>query len=179
MSATVKVWDPFVRIFHWSLVSSFAVAWVSADDWSELHEWAGYAAAALVSARLLWGLFGARYAKFTQFVQSPMAVSRYLWAVIQGREKRYLGHNPAGGAMIVLLMATMAGLCASGYLYTTDTFWGVAWVEALHETLANLLLGLVILHVAGVVWASVKHRENLVRAMLTGRKRAADLPDVS
>lgn len=169
---TVRVWDPLVRVFHWSLAFSFVVAWVSADEWDALHIWAGYAASALIAFRLVWGLVGPRYARFSQFVYSPGTVAAYLGELMSGRERRYLGHNPAGGAMILLLIVTLAALCLTGWMYTLDMFWGADWVEELHEALANFLLILVGLHLAGVVLASLKHQENLVRAMITGRKRA-------
>lgn len=171
-NASVRVWDPLVRFFHWSLVASFAVAWISADEWDDLHIWAGYAAGALIAFRLVWGLLGPRYARFGQFVRSPGAVAAYLKDIVSGRERRYLGHNPAGGAMILALILSLAALCLTGWMYTLDMFWGVEWVEETHEVLANLLLVLVALHLAGVVLASLKHQENLVRAMITGRKRA-------
>ncbi|SMF64595.1 Cytochrome b [Tistlia consotensis] len=174
----VRVWDPLVRLFHWSLVLSFAVAWLSAEEIRALHYWAGYAAGGLIAFRLLWGLVGPRHARFARFVKRPAAVRRYLGEVLRGREARHLGHNPAGGAMIVALLASMAGLCLTGWLGTTDAFWGVDWVEGLHEVLANLLLGLVGLHLAGVLLASLRHRENLVRAMVTGRKRPPEPGDV-
>lgn len=179
MATTVKIWDPLVRVFHWSLVASFATAWASAEDWNDLHQWAGYAAGALITFRLLWGLVGTRYARFAQFVRSPGAVAAYLRDILTGRERRYLGHNPAGGMMIVALIACMAALCVTGWLYTTDAFWGEEWVEETHEILANLLLALVGLHVAGVLVAGFRHRENLVRAMFTGRKRAPSTGDVT
>jgi cytochrome b len=172
MATTVRVWDPLVRIFHWSLVASFVVAWISADEWDALHIWAGYAAAALIAFRLVWGLIGPRYARFTQFLCTPGAVVAYLKDLMSGRERRYLGHNPAGGAMILALILSLAALCLSGWMSTLDMFWGENWVQELHEALANLLLALVGLHLAGVFLASLKHHENLVRAMITGRKRA-------
>lgn len=177
MNATVKVWDPLVRIFHWSLVTSFAVAWISADHWQDLHELAGYTAAALVVVRLVWGLIGPRHARFGQFVRAPGEVARYLGALLRGRERRHLGHNPAGGAMVVCLLGGLILLTASGWLQT-DLFWGEEWVEEVHEALANLLLLLAAVHVAGVLLASLRHRENLVRAMLTGRKRAPGPADI-
>lgn len=179
MRATVKVWDPLVRIFHWSLVTSFAVAWFSADDMRKLHEFAGYAAGALVAFRLVWGVVGTRYARFGQFVRGPGLTLAYARAVSRGNEARYLGHNPLGAAMIVCLLATMATIVLTGWMQTTDTYWGVAWVETVHKTGANVMLGLVALHVAGVVFSSLRHRENLVRSMLTGRKAAAETGDVA
>ena len=177
-AGTVKVWDPLVRVFHWCLVASFAIAWLSADEWDDLNIWAGYAAAALIAFRLVWGLMGTRYARFAQFVRSPGTVAAYLRDILTGRERRYLGHNPAGGLMILALIGCMAALCLTGWLYTTDAFWGVEWVEETHEVLANALLALVGLHVAGVIIAGLRHRENLVRAMVTGRKRAPEPQDV-
>ncbi|QEP44531.1 hypothetical protein D5085_16160 [Ectothiorhodospiraceae bacterium BW-2] len=90
---------------------------------------------------------------------------------MRGSEPRYLGHNPAGAAMIVLLLLSLTGLCATGILYTTDLFWGVEWVEELHEALAHLLLGLVAVHIIGVIFTGRRHQENLPRAMITGYKR--------
>lgn len=175
---TVKVWDPIVRLFHWCLVVSFAVAWLTADTWDGIHEFAGYAAAALIGFRLIWGLVGPRYARFSQFVRSPGETLRYLGNMIRGTERRHLGHNPAGGMMIIGLIVALAGTALTGWMYTTDAFWGVAWVEETHEFLANLMLVLVTLHVAGVVFASFRHRENLARAMVIGRKRAPQSGDV-
>jgi len=176
--ATTRVWDLFVRIFHWSLAASFAVAWISGDDWKSLHIWAGYAAGALIAMRLLWGVMGTHYARFTQFVRPPLVVADYLRDVATGREARYLGHNPAGGAMILALLVTLAGLSVSGWLLTTDAFWGSEAMEGIHEMLAYLALVLVALHIVGIAFASVRHHENLVRAMITGRKRMSGPADV-
>ncbi len=174
---TVKVWDPFVRIFHWALVLCFTVAWLSADEWQDLHELAGYTVAALVLLRIVWGFTGTRYARFSQFVRSPGSVLGYLKAMRTGHEARHIGHNPAGGMMVLVLLASLALLTLSGWL-GTDLFWGEEWVEELHEWMGNLLLLLVGLHVGGVVLASLRHRESLVKAMLTGRKRAVGDQDI-
>jgi cytochrome b len=128
--------------------------------------------------RLIWGVVGTPHARFSQFVKSPLVVANYLKDIVTGREVRHLGHNPAGGAMIVALLATLIGLCISGWLMTTDAFWGSEMMEDIHETLANLALTLVGLHVAGVLWASFRHHENLIRAMVTGRKRVPEPGDV-
>lgn len=178
MEQTIKVWDPLVRLFHWSLVVSFAIAWLTADEWDDLHEWAGYAAAALIGFRLLWGLAGPRYARFRQFVRSPGTVMDYIRASVRGNEPRYLGHNPAGAVMIVGLILAMAGTALTGWMYTLDAFWGVDWVEETHELLADLMLVMVGVHVAGVIVASLRHKENLVRAMINGRKRAPGDTDI-
>ncbi len=175
---TVKVWDPLVRIFHWTLVASFAIAWLPADEVKSLHEWAGYAAASLIAFRLVWGLVGPKYARFSQFVRSPPTVVRYVRSMARGHEARYIGHNPAGGLMIVGLILAMAGTALTGWMYTTDAYWGVEWVEETHEALANLMLAMVLVHLGGVALASLRHKENLVRAMIVGRKRAPGTTDV-
>jgi len=167
----VAVWDPLVRLFHWSMVASFAVAWFSAARSDDIHMWAGYVAALLVAIRLLWGLAGTRHARFSDFVRSPAAVIAYLRDVAVNREARYLGHNPAGGAMIVLLLAAISVTAFTGWLETTDTYYGVQWVQDTHSYVAHGMLLLIALHLCGVALASVRHKENLVRAMITGRKR--------
>jgi cytochrome b len=126
---SVSVWDPVVRIFHWSLVLSMGIAWLSTNSFEDLHSWAGYVAGALIALRLLWGFIGTRYARFVQFVKPPRSVLEYLRAMAAGREARYLGHNPAGGAMIVVLIIAAAATAISGWMLTTDAFWGVAWAQ--------------------------------------------------
>lgn len=179
--ATVKVWDVFVRVFHWSLVASFAVAFLSGEerDLRTLHYWAGYAAAALVGLRVLWGLVGTHYARFSQFVHGPRTTLDYVKDVITGREARYLGHNPAGGVMVILLLISILGVSLTGHLMTTDAFWGSEEMEEAHEILANGMLVLVALHIGGVIFESVRHHESLVKAMITGRKKAPLPGDVT
>jgi len=178
---TVKVWDPFVRVFHWSLVASFAVAFLVGEerDLRTLHLWAGYSAAALVALRIVWGLLGTRYARFSQFVHGPRQVLGYAVEVAKGREARHIGHNPAGGAMVVALLVSMLGVSLTGHLMTTDQFWGSEAMEEAHELLANGMLVLVALHLAGVILESVRHRESLIKAMVTGRKRAPAEGDIA
>lgn len=170
----VKVWDLALRLFHWSLLASFTFAWVTADEWDRAHELAGYAIIALLVFRLFWGFAGSRYARFGSFFYGPKAVISYLKDIRAGKPKRYLGHNPAGSAMILALLIGLICISASGYAMTTNMFWGVEWVEELHEIAANLTLMLAGLHVAGVLYSSFKHRENLALAMITGRKRRSN-----
>jgi len=169
--AEVRVWDPLVRIFHWSLVIAFATAWLSAEESGRIHRLAGYVVLGLIGFRLVWGVIGTPHARFAAFVRGPGAVLRYLGA-LRRRPARHLGHNPAGGAMVIALLALLAVIAGSGCLLTTDTFWGVEWVAGLHAAAANLALVLISLHVLGVVISSLIERENLVLAMITGRKRA-------
>lgn len=170
--ATVKVWDPLVRIAHWSLATLFAVAYATGDDIEKVHIAAGYTIAGLVAFRVIWGLVGPKHARFTNFVRSPRETLAYLRDVALLRAPRYIGHNPAGGAMIVALLLMIAGSCVTGYLMTTDAYWGSKALEEVHEAFANVTVGLVVFHVLGVLIASFEHRENLVKAMFTGRKRA-------
>lgn len=168
----MRVWDPFVRIFHWSLVSCFVIAYLSRHDSAAIHHLAGYAAGGLVILRVVWGVLGTRYARFSSFVRHPRTVFSYLRDIATGREARHIGHNPAGGAMIVALLLAIAGIATTGYMMTTDAFWGIEWVEEAHAALVYGTLGLIALHVGGVILASVEHGENLAKAMVTGRKRA-------
>lgn len=211
MNETVKVWDPLVRIGHWVLVTAFFVAYFTEDDFLTQHVWAGYTVAGVIVFRVCWGFVGTENARFGSFVCSPRTTLSYLVAIARNQAKRYIGHNPAGGAMIVALLLALSVTTVSGLeLYaieenagplaaftarnalSTDMVFADAnadrygsdsdddneresdeelW-EEVHEVSANLTLFLVILHISGVVLASVTHRENLVKAMFTGRKRA-------
>ena len=171
----MRVWDAFVRIAHWTLVSSVVAAWFARGA---PHEWLGYAALVVVLLRIVWGFSGPRYARFAQFVRAPSPTLAYAERVLAREEERYLGHNPLGGWMIVALLGMLILVSVSGWLVTTDRYWGVEWVEDLHEALADALVALALLHVGGVVYASLRHRENLVGAMLTGRKRPPAAGDV-
>jgi cytochrome b len=168
----VRVWDPFVRIFHWSLVGLFVLAFATGDETEGLHLTAGYAIAGLVLVRIVWGFVGPRHARFSDFVRTPREVTDYVRSAIRLRAPRYLGHNPAGGAMIIALLTMLIGISATGFMMTTDAFWGAQWVEDLNKGVVYATLGLIALHVGGVVFASIEHGENLLKAMITGRKRA-------
>lgn len=170
--AFVRVWDPFVRVFHWSLVFLFAVAFISGDESETLHLVAGYIIAGLVALRIIWGLIGTRYARFKNFVTGPRAVADFLSKSLRLEAPRYIGHNPAGGAMVLALLLLMIALAITGHLMVTETFWGSKEMEEIHEALANISLVLVGLHLVGVVLAGYEHGENLIRAMFTGLKRA-------
>jgi cytochrome b len=172
-ASTIPIWDPLVRIGHWLLALSTLCAWLTRHSPGPWHEWLGYASLAIVGVRVAWGWLGARHARFAEFVRGPRTTLAYARALLGGREPRTLGHNPLGGWMIVTLLVTVTLVGASGWLYTTDRFWGVEWVETLHRWLTNVLWVFVGLHLAGVLYTSLRHRENLVSAMLHGRKRAA------
>ncbi len=167
----IKVWDLMVRLFHWSLVIAFTVAWLTGDELKRVHEWAGYAIVGLLMVRVIWGFVGTSYARFRNFVCRPSTILSFLLDTARFRAKRYLGHNPAGGAMVIALLLVLTATTATGIMMTSDAYWGVEWVEDVHEIAANLAIVLVGLHLVGVLVASVEHRENLVGAMITGRKR--------
>jgi cytochrome b len=163
-----------VRILHWSLVGSVIGAWITREGEDVLHVQFGYVVLGIVVARVIWGFIGFRHARFVDFVRSPREMIAYLRSIIAHRERRYVGHNPLGGWMILALLATITGICVTGWLYTTDAYWGVAWVGELHASLTDLLIALVMLHILGVVFTSIRQRENLVKAMVTGTKRVRE-----
>lgn len=176
--ATVRVWDPLVRVFHWSLATTVLTAYfVTQDD--KIHENAGYLALGLVGLRLVWGFVGTRYALFSEFVRRPAVAIGYLRDLTRGRARRYLGHNPAGGWSILALLLLVAVVAISGILMNTDRFWGDPLVEDIHNVSANVMMGVVILHLCGVLASSFAHKENLVIAMISGRKRRGKHADPS
>ncbi|WP_298835180.1 cytochrome b/b6 domain-containing protein [uncultured Piscinibacter sp.] len=164
------VWDVPVRVFHWLLVASFAGAWITAESehWRLVHVTLGYTMAGLVAFRVLWGLVGTRYARFSSFVRGPRAAFAYLRSLLGRSPEHHTGHNPAGALAIVGLLALIGVTAASGFATYNDL--GGEWLEELHELAANGLMALVVIHVAGVVVGSLVHKENLVRSMFTGRK---------
>ena len=182
----IKVWDPLLRIFHWSLVSLFLFAFITEDDFLDLHVIAGYIIIGLIVFRLIWGVIGPRHARFSNFVQSPSQVKSYLKDVLLFRAKRYLGHNPAGGAMVIALLVSITmtvffGMLTYGAMEFSGPLAGMVsgvsdtlaeGFEEVHEFFANFTLFLVGLHVIGVVVASLQHRENLVQSMIDGYKQA-------
>jgi cytochrome b len=212
----VRVWDPFVRASHWLVALGFFVAYFTEDELLGPHVWAGYLVGALVVLRIIWGFIGPRYARFSDFIYGPAKVLGYLAKLISGGAKRYIGHSPAGGAMVIALEVCLAATVATGLMVYAEekgagplaSFYapaessvpaqvaqeraggleeeegedeegegreggrGESGVGEAHEFLANLTLVLVVLHIVGVILASVVHHENLARAMVTGRKRA-------
>lgn len=168
--ATVEVWDPFIRIFHWSLVVLFALAWVT-EDLQWLHQPVGYAILGLVVLRVVWGFVGSRHARFADFVRSPSVTLAYARDLIAGRAPHFHSHNPLAAVMILSLLAMLIATAASGWMMTLDAYRSAEWLEDFHEGLASVTLALVGLHVLAVAIMTVVHGENLVLAMITGRKR--------
>lgn len=185
--AAVKVWDLFIRCFHWSMVLGCVTAFISGElHAATLHEFVGYALCVLLAARVYWGFKGSEHACFRSFIFPPSEVLAYVRAMFKGHPKHYFGHNPAGALMVFILIGLLALLIASGLLTLgTIDFGGPLTFLAnrlsdetsyasrhLHEILANVGFALVLLHVLGVAMGSIQHNENLVRAMLTGKKKS-------
>jgi cytochrome b len=166
--STILVWDLPLRIFHWTLAGSFAVAFVTAESerWRDMHALAGYTAIALVAFRLLWGFVGPRHARFASFRFSPRRAVDYLRSLVFGRAAHFAGHNPAGAIAIYAMLAAIAVVVATGIVALDE---GRVMGE-IHEGAANLMLALVAVHVVGVIVGSLAHRENLAKSMLTGYK---------
>lgn len=169
-SQKILVWDMPVRIFHWLMVLSFAGAYLTAESerWRLLHVTLGYTMAGLVIFRILWGLIGTRYARFSSFVHGPDVVKRYVEALMRGRPEHHTGHNPAGALAIIALLGLTLVVALTGWVTYYEI--GSNRLEDTHEAAANVMLAIVLVHVAGVVLASWLHRENLVFAMFSGRK---------
>lgn len=177
----VLVWDILVRVFHWSLVLFFAIAYLTEDDWIKIHSYAGYTIFFLLVFRLLWGVIGTKYARFSDFLATPKEAIKYLSEELKGDAKHYLGHNPAGAVMIVALIVSIFFTVISGVIIFAIeghgplalaffTSWSGELLEEVHELAANFTLLLIFLHVGGVIFSSFLQEENLVKAMVTGRK---------
>jgi len=179
----IKVWDLPLRLFHWLLVAGFVVAYLTEDELLTVHVWAGYLVFGLLLFRLVWGFIGSDYARFSNFLCSPVKTVIYVKDVVALKAKRYLGHNPAGAAMIMLLLVSLLMTSITGFaVYGADQGAGPLanivgssneelW-EEVHEFFANFTLLLVFVHIAGVVVESLIHRENLAKAMWHGYKKS-------
>jgi cytochrome b len=174
-SGQIQVWDLAVRLFHWSLVGTVILAYLVIDP-RQIHRTLGYIVIGLIAFRLIWGGIGTRHARFANFVPGPRRLMAYLRDLLNGRETRYLGHNPAGSAMVLMLLATLGAVGATGYMMGMDAYFGQSWVEHTHELFVDILFFLIICHVAGVIYASWRHKENLVKSMLTGKKDIHERP---
>lgn len=169
---TVRVWDPVVRIFHWSVVTGCVLNLFVLAPGRTYHRYVGYTIAAAVLIRVIWGFVGPRHARFSDFFPTPRRLLAYVPALLRGEEPRHLGHNPLAAVMMLALMALLVATAATGWMSRLDYFWGDDWIGELHGALANGILVLALVHAAAAIVESYRHRENLVWSMVTGRKRA-------
>jgi cytochrome b len=172
MSQRILVWDIPTRVFHWSFALSFAGAFLTAESerYRDIHLALGYTFLGLIVFRVIWGFVGSRYARFSAFLYKPAEIFDYLRSLLNRQAKSYIGHNPAGSVAIFLLLGLGLLIGVSGVLL--DFEMGGEMFEELHEAIPNIMLAVVVLHIAGVVLSSWLHRENLVRSMVTGYKNA-------
>jgi cytochrome b len=166
----ILVWDLPTRLGHWLMAGGFALAWLTAESetWRLVHVAAGSTVVAVALFRLFWGFIGTRHARYENFVRSPQAAWRYLKSLLSSTPHHHTGHNPAGGWAILALLSLALLAGTTGWLNYQEI--GGDWLEELHEGLAATMLAVVFVHLGGVLVGSLAHRENLARAMITGRK---------
>ncbi|WP_271582181.1 cytochrome b/b6 domain-containing protein [Bradyrhizobium sp. CCBAU 45389] len=170
-SRTVAVWDLPLRLWHWAFAASILAAWFTPTVYDRLHRIVGYTVLGLLAFRLVWGFWGSRYSRFRMVGVRLRAGPRYLWNLRRGITGRYIGLNPAGTLMLVALLLATAVSAITGAMSVTVTFFGLWWVEDTHHYSSDAVIVLVVLHVLGVLLMGLLQRENLIRAMITGRKR--------
>jgi cytochrome b len=170
-SRTVAVWDLPLRLWHWALAVSILAAWFTPTVYDTLHRIVGYTVLGLLAFRLVWGFWGSRYSRFRMVGVRLRAAPHYLWNLRRGMTGRYIGLNPAGTSMLVALLLAIAVSAITGAMSVTVTFFGLWWVEDTHAIASDAVIVLAVVHVLGVVLMGLLQRENLIRAMFTGRKR--------
>ena len=170
-SRTISVWDLPLRLWHWALAACVLAAWFTPTVYDGLHRILGYTVLGLLAFRLAWGFLGSRYSRFRMVGVRLRSAPGYLWNLRRGMTGRYIGLNPAGTLMLVALLLSLAVSAITGAMSVTVTFFGVWWVEDTHHYSSDAVIVLVVLHVVGVVMMGLLQRENLIRAMITGRKR--------
>lgn len=169
---TLRLWDPLVRLFHWSMAAAFIANYCFTEEGDDWHRWFGYYAVGWLAIRGVWGFIGTPAARWTDFWPTRARLAEHLRALLGGRPYHRLGHSPLGALVMILMMALMLGLGLSGFLMEeVDYFWGEDWIEELHELFANGLLALVGLHLLAALVESVRLRENLPLSMITGKRR--------
>lgn len=169
---TLRLWDPLVRLFHWSLAAAFIANYFFTEEGDDWHRWFGYYAVGWLAIRGVWGFIGTPAARWTDFWPTRARLAEHLRALLGGRPYHRLGHSPLGALVMILMMVLMLGLGLSGFLMEeVDYFWGEDWIEELHELFANGLMALVGLHVLAALVESVRLRENLPLSMITGKRR--------
>ena len=175
---SVVVWDPVVRLFHWLVLVGFMANMFVAEEGKLVHRWIGYGILALIVVRLVWGFVGSAYARFSNFVPTPSALCGYVKALSAGREPRYIGHNPAAAIMMITLVLLLVFCGITGWMQGLDVFWGNEWVQDVHKLSAYAILALAGIHSMAALIESLRHHENLIWSMMTGRKRAPAGSDI-
>ena len=174
-AATEKLWDPLVRLFHWSLVFIFFANYFFNEEGDDWHQWLGYAAVAWLVVRFVWGFFGRGAARWADFFPTPARLSTHIRALVRGEAYHRMGHSPLGGLVMVIMMLCILSLGITGYMMQEiDYFWGEDWLEDLHGWIANSLLALVIVHVFAALFESYRLKENLPLSMVTGKRSKLD-----
>lgn len=168
---SLMVWDPLVRLIHWSLALTILLNGVFVDEESSLHGWIGYAAVCLVVVRLVWGFIGPRHARFSAFPPNPVSAYKQLTALFKDDRTVHWSHNPLGALMVYNIWLTVLFLGATGHMMGTIQFFGVEWVEEAHEIAFVWLLVSIMLHVIGVIFDTWRTGVHLIRSMIDGRKR--------
>jgi len=178
----IVVWDPLVRLFHWTLVITCITAYVTQEENYELHLQSGYLIIGLICFRIIWGFIGSDHARFSDFVYRPATILKYLKERRNSQARRYLGHNPAGGIMVifmllVLLTITLSGIALdaaenrAGPLSGSQLFLYTDIINVVHNISTHIATVMVMLHILGVIFSGKAHNENLAVAMITGKKR--------
>lgn len=168
--SSTQVWDRFVRLFHWSLVGCVLLNQFVLEEGETAHQWVGYAAVALVAARIVWGFIGSRYARFTDFFPTPARLRAHVGEMLRGTPAHHTGHNPLGALMMLALMGLVLALGLTGWMQTLDAFFGTEWVQDVHGWLADALIVSAGLHAAAALLMGRLERTRLVKAMVTGVK---------
>lgn len=170
LTGPTRVWDRFVRVFHWSLVACVLLNRFATEEGEALHQWIGYTAVALVTARIAWGFIGSPHARFAAFFPTPRRLARHLADLRAGNFAPHAGHNPLGALMMLALMGTVLALGLTGWMQSLDAFFGEEWLQDLHELLGHALIALAGVHALAAIVMGRLERTRLVRAMVTGRK---------
>lgn len=171
---TIRVWDPLVRLIHWSVVLCILLNAAVTDPEGLLHEYVGYTVLGLVLLRLAWGVLGSAPARFSAFPFSPSAAVRHVRDTVRDDRSVHLSHNPLGALMVYNIWMTLSVICATGIMMGTTAFFGVGWVENAHELAFNWLMLSVVLHVLGVLLDQRRTGVALVKAMVSGDKNIPD-----
>lgn len=172
---TEKLWDPLIRLFHWSLVFIFVANYFVNEKGEDWHQWLGYTAVAWLLIRFIWGFFGSRAARWSDFFPTPARLTAHIHALIRGDVYHRSGHSPLGGLVMIVMMLSVLALGTTGYMMQEiDYFWGTEWVETLHGWIANSLLAWVVIHISATLFVSYRTKENLAWSMVTGKRRTLD-----